>query len=93
MAHSKNNSYTMLDILFFPADAAVFAESVFIGTEEKLTVVLSKTGGLESLEVQGTMSLVISNEADAFVSIAVSGKFCCCILWAEEHGSSCNKLW
>ena len=52
------------------------AEPVFIGIDEKLSVVLSKTGGLESLEVQGTMSLVIGSEADAYVSIAVSSSAC-----------------
>lgn len=47
------------------------AEPVFIGIEEKLNVVLSKTGGLESLEVQGTMSLVVGNDADAYVNVQV----------------------
>lgn len=50
----------------------LLAEAVFIGIDEKLSVVLSKTGGLESLEVQGTMTLVIGSEADAYVSITVS---------------------
>ena len=58
-----------IPVVLFPT------EPVFIGIEEKLTVQLAKTGGLESLEVQGTMSLVIGNEADAFVSIAVSVAF------------------
>jgi hypothetical protein len=44
---------------------------VFIGIDEKLTVVLSKTGGLESLEVQGTMSLVVGSDADAYVAVQV----------------------
>jgi hypothetical protein len=47
------------------------AEPVFIGIDEKLTVVLSKTGGLESLEVQGTMSMVVGSDADAYVAAQV----------------------
>eukprot|EP00775_Hariotina_reticulata_P013884 gene13884-14004_t len=35
---------------------------------------LSKTGGLESLEVQGTMSLVVGSEADAYVNVKVGLK-------------------
>eukprot|EP00878_Enallax_costatus_P014439 GHUV01015100.1.p1 GENE.GHUV01015100.1~~GHUV01015100.1.p1 ORF type:complete len:510 (+),score=164.78 GHUV01015100.1:348-1877(+) len=54
-----------------PVGTQVISEPVFIGIDEKLSVVLSKTGGLESLEVQGTMSLVIGSEADAYVSIAI----------------------
>jgi hypothetical protein len=50
---------------------------VFIGIDEKLTVVLSKTGGLESLEVQGTMSLVVGSDADAYVAAQVRLRDCC----------------
>lgn len=34
-------------------------------------MLLSKTGGLESLEVQGTMSLVVGSDADAYVAVQV----------------------
>lgn len=48
-----------------------YAEPVFINIEEKLSVLLNKQGGLENLEVQGTMSLVVSSDADAFVRVQV----------------------
>jgi hypothetical protein len=47
------------------------AEPVFVSVDEKLTVLLSKTGGLESLEVQGTMSLIVGSDADAYVAVQV----------------------
>jgi hypothetical protein len=47
---------------------------VFVSVDEKLSVLLSKTGGLESLEVQGTMSLVVGNDADAYVAVQVRGR-------------------
>jgi hypothetical protein len=62
---------------------------VFIGIDEKLTVVLSKTGGLESLEVQGTMSLVVGSDADAYVAAQVRRSFgyvICLICIAENAG-------
>lgn len=46
-------------------------ESVSIIVEEKLNVHLSKDGGLESMEVQGTMMMEIQNEDDAFVKVAI----------------------
>ncbi|WIA16825.1 hypothetical protein OEZ85_013762 [Tetradesmus obliquus] len=54
-----------------PVGTQVISEPVFIGIDEKLTVVLSKTGGLESLEVQGTMSLVVGSDADAYVAAQI----------------------
>eukprot|EP00879_Flechtneria_rotunda_P014343 GHRR01014983.1.p1 GENE.GHRR01014983.1~~GHRR01014983.1.p1 ORF type:complete len:479 (+),score=151.16 GHRR01014983.1:639-2075(+) len=54
-----------------PTGTQVIAEPVFVNIEEKLSVVLSKTGGLENLEVQGTMSLVVGNDADAYVSLQI----------------------
>ncbi len=43
-----------------PAAAAVLPEEpVSLVVEEKLVVVLNKDGGLESMEVQGTMSLQV----------------------------------
>ena len=35
------------------------SEPVFIAVDEKLSVVLNKDGGLENMEVQGTMSLQV----------------------------------
>lgn len=46
-------------------------ESVNIIVEEKLNVHLSKDGGLESMEVQGTMMMEIQNEDDAFVKVKI----------------------
>ena len=46
-------------------------ESVSIIVEEKLNVHLSKDGGLESMEVQGTMMMEIQNEDDAFVKVKI----------------------
>eukprot|EP00798_Chlamydomonas_sp_ICE-L_P013531 gene13531-19401_t len=48
------------------------AEPVSLVVEEKLTVELNKEGGLEHLEVQGTMSLVVNNSEDAFISVALT---------------------
>lgn len=42
---------------------------MFISIDEKLSVVLSRTGGLESLEVQGTMSLVVADEAHGAIVV------------------------
>ncbi len=54
------------------AAAAYTGEPVFINVEEKLFVTLNKEGGLENMEVQGTMSLVVKSEEDAFVKVAIS---------------------
>lgn len=45
---------------------------MFISIEEKLSALLNKQGGLEQLEVQGTLSLVVGAEADAYVRVAVA---------------------
>jgi len=42
-----------------------------VGIEEKLSVTLKKDGGLENLVVQGTMSLVVQNEEDAYIRVQV----------------------
>jgi len=49
----------------------VISEPVFISIDEKLSVLLNKQGGVENLEVQGTMSLVVSADAEAFVRVVV----------------------
>lgn len=49
------------------------AEPVFAAIDEKLSCVLSKQGGVESLEVQGTLSLVVATDADAFIRAKVRG--------------------
>ena len=43
------------------APAFVPSEPVYIAVEEKLSVVLNKDGGLENMEVQGTMSLQVGD--------------------------------
>ncbi len=52
--------------------AAGSAESVAIIIEEKITCQLKKDGGLESMEVQGTMQLEIHNDEDAFCRVQVA---------------------
>eukprot|EP00238_Polyblepharides_amylifera_P000818 CAMPEP_0196570628 /NCGR_PEP_ID=MMETSP1081-20130531/764_1 /TAXON_ID=36882 /ORGANISM="Pyramimonas amylifera, Strain CCMP720" /LENGTH=520 /DNA_ID=CAMNT_0041887173 /DNA_START=99 /DNA_END=1661 /DNA_ORIENTATION=- len=46
-------------------------ENVVIAIEEKLIVTLKKDGGLESMEVQGTMALEVLNEEDAFIRVQI----------------------
>ncbi|GLC34550.1 hypothetical protein PLESTB_001249200 [Pleodorina starrii] len=53
--------------------ANVAAEPVSLAIEEKLSVSLNKQGGVENLEVQGTMSLVVNSDEDAFIRVAVTG--------------------
>lgn len=53
--------------------AALPAEPVFLAIDEKLSVALSKDGGLEGMEVQGTMSLTVTKEEDACVRIVLAG--------------------
>ncbi|GFR40171.1 hypothetical protein Agub_g728 [Astrephomene gubernaculifera] len=48
------------------------SEPVSLAIEEKLSVCLNKQGGVENLEVQGTMSLVVNSDEDAFIRIAVA---------------------
>ncbi|KAL4439841.1 hypothetical protein ABPG75_002842 [Micractinium tetrahymenae] len=48
------------------------SDPVFIAVEEKISCVLSKDGGVENCEVQGTMSLQIQNEADACVRVVLA---------------------
>lgn len=48
------------------------AEPVFASVDEKLSCILSKQGGVESLEVQGTLSLVVATDADAFIRCKVN---------------------
>mmetsp|Transcript_44333 Transcript_44333/g.73871 ORF Transcript_44333/g.73871 Transcript_44333/m.73871 type:complete len:540 (-) Transcript_44333:444-2063(-) len=54
-----------------PVAQQVPTESVSIAIEEKLIVTLKKDGGLESMEVQGTMALEVLNEDDAFIHIHI----------------------
>lgn len=46
-------------------------DPVTISVEEKLVVLLNKDGGLESMEIQGTMSLQVLTEDDAFLRVAL----------------------
>ncbi|KAI8472701.1 MAG: delta-cop [Monoraphidium minutum] len=48
-----------------------FTEPVFAAIDEKLSCVLNKQGGVESLEVQGTLSLVVASEPDAYIRAKV----------------------
>ncbi len=49
----------------------VITDPISVGIEEKLSVTLKKDGGLENLVVQGTMSLVVQNEEDAYIRVQV----------------------
>lgn len=53
--------------------ALTAAEPVTIVIEEKLLCQLKKDGGLESMEVQGTMMLEVNNDDDAFCRVQISG--------------------
>mmetsp|Transcript_17379 Transcript_17379/g.43669 ORF Transcript_17379/g.43669 Transcript_17379/m.43669 type:complete len:512 (-) Transcript_17379:3269-4804(-) len=52
--------------------ANLSTDPLTLNIDEKLSVTLNKQGGLENLEVQGTMSLVVNNDADAFIRVAVA---------------------
>mmetsp|Transcript_14015 Transcript_14015/g.30321 ORF Transcript_14015/g.30321 Transcript_14015/m.30321 type:complete len:516 (+) Transcript_14015:163-1710(+) len=47
-------------------------DPVSLVVEEKVSVQLDKQGGCENLEVQGTMSLVVNSEEDAFIRVQVT---------------------
>jgi hypothetical protein len=49
------------------------SEPVFLSIEEKISVALNKDGGLEGMEVSGTCSLTVGNEADACVKVILAG--------------------
>eukprot|EP01023_Acetabularia_acetabulum_P040944 TRINITY_DN3978_c1_g2_i1.p2 TRINITY_DN3978_c1_g2~~TRINITY_DN3978_c1_g2_i1.p2 ORF type:complete len:258 (+),score=46.30 TRINITY_DN3978_c1_g2_i1:1-774(+) len=51
--------------------ATVVSEPVYIETEEKMHVLLNKDGGLENMEVQGTMSLEVRSDEAGCIRIAV----------------------
>ncbi len=51
--------------------ANLHADPVTLNIEEKLAVQLNKQGGLENLEVQGTLSLLVQAEPDAYLTITV----------------------
>jgi hypothetical protein len=53
------------------AAAPIISDPIMVGVEEKLVVVLKKDGGLENLEVQGSMSLVVQKEEDAYIRVQV----------------------
>ena len=55
-----------------PLAAALSTEPPSLNIDEKLSVQLNKQGGLENLEVQGTLSLIVNNEDDACLRVAIS---------------------
>ncbi len=55
------------------APAFVPSEPVYIAVEEKLSVVLNKDGGLENMEVQGTMSLQVGDVVGERAAGTVAG--------------------
>ncbi|KAL6785788.1 COPD1 [Auxenochlorella protothecoides x Auxenochlorella symbiontica] len=56
-----------------PRVGATASDPVFVSVEETLSVVLSKDGGMQSLEVQGSMSLQVGEGADARLRLALTG--------------------
>lgn len=52
--------------------ANLSTDPVSLNIDEKLTVTLNKQGGCENLEVQGSMSLIVSNDDDACIRVAVA---------------------
>lgn len=54
-----------------PAGTMVISDPVFLAVEEKLAVTLDRQGGLEGMEIQGQLSLVVSSEEEAFVRVAI----------------------
>lgn len=52
--------------------ANLSSDPLTLNIDEKLSVQLDKQGGLENLEVQGTLSLVVHSEEDAFLRVAVA---------------------
>lgn len=74
---AKEGEAVELDVSVKPSIAAAAAsagasEPVVIAIDEKLSVTLDKQGGLESFEIQGTMSLVVRTDEDAFVKVNIS---------------------
>lgn len=53
------------------AAAPISSDPIMVGVEEKIVVVLKKDGGLENMEVQGSMSLVVQKEEDAYIVVQV----------------------
>lgn len=49
------------------------SDPVFAAIEERLSAVLSKDGGLQSMEVQGTMSLTVNDEQAACLRVTLGG--------------------
>lgn len=48
------------------------SEPVFVSVEERLSAVLNKDGGVEGIEIQGSMSLTVAPDADAHLRIQLS---------------------
>lgn len=52
---------------------AVTTDPITISVEERIVVQWRKDGGLESLEVQGTVALTVLREEDAYIRVALAG--------------------
>lgn len=52
--------------------AAIPTDPVTVSVEEKLVALWKRDGGLENLEIQGTMALTVLKEEDAFIRVHVS---------------------
>ncbi|KAI9026287.1 hypothetical protein DFJ74DRAFT_663805 [Hyaloraphidium curvatum] len=56
-----------------PAAAAVHTESVHIAIEERISALIKRDGGVNSVEVKGDMMLRVSDPSKARIKVAVAG--------------------
>ena len=63
-------------------------DPITITVEEKLTVVLKRDGGLNNLELQGTLALQILQKEDGFIQVQV-----CKLLSSLSAIEQCMEIW
>ena len=56
-----------------PKAVAPATDPITISVEERLVVVWKRDGGMENLEIQGTMALTILKEDDAYIRVNIEG--------------------
>eukprot|EP00271_Cylindrocystis_brebissonii_P010164 TRINITY_DN26268_c0_g1_i1.p1 TRINITY_DN26268_c0_g1~~TRINITY_DN26268_c0_g1_i1.p1 ORF type:complete len:515 (+),score=138.78 TRINITY_DN26268_c0_g1_i1:269-1813(+) len=56
-----------------PKAAAPPTDPITVSIEEKLVVVWKRDGGMENLELQGTMALTVLKEDDAYIRVQIEG--------------------
>lgn len=55
------------------ATAVPITDPITISVEEKLVALWKRDGGLENLEIQGTMALTVLKEEDAYIRVHIEG--------------------